>query len=74
LLQVEHTPLEQLEQEPFCSLPSWLKVSDAEAIFPTRLNLRAVCELLQCGHLGLTLTFMPFSISKVLPQSAHLKS
>jgi hypothetical protein len=72
VLQVEQTPLVQLEQEPLCSVPSLLRESDLEGPRLKTLNFLIVCRLLQKGHFGETFSFIPFSISKVFPQSLHL--
>jgi len=72
VLQVEQTPLAQLEQEPLCSVPSLLSESDLEGPRLKTLNFLMVCRLLQKGHFGETFSFIPFSISKVLPQFPHL--
>jgi len=72
VLQVEQTPLEQLEQLPLCSVPSILREADLEGPRLKTLNFLAVFRLLQKGHLGETFWFIPFSISKVFPQSPHL--
>jgi len=71
-LQLEHTPLEQDEQELLCSLPSWSRISDLPGILPIRLNFLAVFELLQKGQIGSTFSLIPFSISNIFPQSVHL--
>jgi len=72
VLQVEQTPLEQLEQLPLCSLPSLSRKLDFDGPRLKTLNFLAVFALLQKGHFGETFSFIPFSISNVFPQSLHL--
>jgi len=72
VLQVEQVPLVQLEQVPLCSVPSLLRTELFEGPRLKTLNFLTVFWLLQKGHLGETFSFIPFSISKVFPQSPHL--
>jgi hypothetical protein len=72
VLQVEQTPLVQLEQDPLCSIPSLSRTADLEGPRLKTLNFLAVFALLQKGHFGETFSFIPFSISNIFPQSPHL--